>query len=1321
MRRKFLFILTAMFLLLPAAKGRAGMGDYCAAPPFVTQAVPPNILIVIDVSGSMQFPAYGPCDWEGYSYDHNHKNVAQCGISSVNYNPSREYYGYFKTDKYYRYSSHKFVENDNCNSMGPNCIPGNLLNWATMTRVDVMRKVLIGGKSVSQQQNAHTLRGEGGNWIFRDSNLHCEFEISGGSYPQLDHKITIRNYPSDESCTVGALHNADIKVDVPERERRGVIQNISDKDYDGNWDAGAPRFGLMVYAGDNRYGCMRAGIGGADMSSFINALQNEPPYAGTPTGEALVNALDYFEQDSFTYNCPGNSAYIGGPGSGKDPWEHWCQKSFILLISDGEWNGDVDPVRPAREGHLGIHEGRNYDLRSDLDGSQVVTTYTVYAFSDSQDGRNAMQQTAIYGGFKDLDSNHWPYPYTQYPPWDTWDNDPYGSRDVSLPNPQCDPNGTYNGSCKEWDKDGNGIPDNYYEAQEGAELQRKITQAIYDILKRASSGTAVSVLSTSTRGSATLNQAYFLPKKSSGSKELTWVGELRGFWVDPFGQIREDTDQSHTVTNSTAQLEYDKDNIMKFYFDDTDLKTKIYLFDSDSQGIVQNPCDLSKKINLSEAKTIWDIGYKLWNMDANNRHIFTGIDLNGDGKIDENDAFSTSYSSLTDYLRACDLEDAQNIINYVRGSDVDICTDSDNGSCSYSSCTKSHRDRTVTLNGNTKVWKLGDIVYSNPRILSHFPLGTYDIRYHDTSYREFIKEHIYDPTQADPVKRDDYLFVGANDGMLHCFYLGRIKEDPDPVNYPNVKAAVLDPSSNYDPGDEVWAYIPINTLPYLKYLAYPNYCHIYYVDQRPMLLDASINGNANAAKGEDSWRTILIGELRFGGSPNPPEDSPCIDSDGSLVSCSEDGAKKLGLSSIFALDITDPENPTLLWEFSDPDLGFTTSYPAVVRIGDSDKNGNWYVVLGSGPTDYDGDIPPSQGYIYVIDLRNGTLAKKLALPHPDTYVGDCVAVDPDNDYNVDAIYCGTVEKNGSTLSGEMLRILTNKASPENWTITSLVDADGPITASPAFTFDDQGNLWCYFGTGKYFGETDKSSESQQYIYGVKDPCWSYNNGSWSYASTCNAVTNIYDTTNVVVSAGQISDWKCMCEGGEVETCPNGNPAKGTDTDGNPTCNCGDMVVTKVTGVTVSGCGGSDGEDWQTCANRIANNYDGWKITLNVSSPAERVISKPSVIGQLAMFTTFTPNSDVCGFGGDSSLYSLYYKAGIPYKQPSILKEGAYLNGIIEKSVGIGQGVPAIGEGIVSKKVGKKLKSYIQLSTGQVVELTNQPVFMPEKVQFWIEK
>ena len=70
---------------------------------------------------------------------------------------------------------------------------------------------------------------------------------------------------------------------------------------------------------------------------------------------------------------------------------------------------------------------------------------------------------------------------------------------------------------------------------------------------------------------------------------------------------------------------------------------------------------------------------------------------------------------------------------------------------------------------------------------------------------------------------------------------------------------------------------------------------------------------------------------------------------------------RVGYSSYFALDITDQSNPTLLWEFSHPELGFATTGPAVVRIksrtegvfpltnstADANTNGRWFVVFGS--------------------------------------------------------------------------------------------------------------------------------------------------------------------------------------------------------------------------------------------------------------------------------------------------------------------------------------------------------------------------------------
>ena len=409
-------------------------------------------------------------------------------------------------------------------------------------------------------------------------------------------------------------------------------------------------------------------------------------------------------------------------------------------------------------------------------------------------------------------------------------------------------------------------------------------------------------------------------------------------------------------------------------------------------------------------------------------------------------------------------------------------------------------------------------------------------------------------------------------------------------------------------------------------------------------------------------------------------------------------------------------------------MGFTTSYPAIVRIGDPDAGGprqddrlegDWYVVLGSGPRDYEGDVPPSRGYIYVIDLKTGDLIRKISIGN-HTYMGDCLAVDPDHDYTVDAIYCGTVKKQGSNFTGNMLRILTKESSNvSTWQVTTLYNADAPITASPEFAFDEAGNLWCFFGTGKYFGETDKTDETQQYLYGIKDTCWKYNetDEEWRYDTTCTGspITNLFDATDVKVEA-TVSDYICMCEGGEVAKNPDGSCPSGSD-----------KVVTKVdlNSVSVSGCGAYS--DWDDCAEHIANDFDGWKIRLSISSPAERTISKPLIIGQLAEFVTFTPNCDICGFGGDSYLYSLYYKAGIPYKEPAILLDTAFTEtgedrGIIQSHVYIGKGVPPPGEGIIpGGGGGGRRNKFIQPSTGEVKNIKQQLRFMPNKVLFWIEE
>lgn len=105
-----------LFIVLPAAALGQTMADYTSYPIFLSQSVTPNILIILDNSISMNLQAYTG------AYDSNVR-----------------YYGYFDPDARYTYSSQRF-NRDSGGAWG-----GNFLNWMTMRRIDVARKVLVGG------------------------------------------------------------------------------------------------------------------------------------------------------------------------------------------------------------------------------------------------------------------------------------------------------------------------------------------------------------------------------------------------------------------------------------------------------------------------------------------------------------------------------------------------------------------------------------------------------------------------------------------------------------------------------------------------------------------------------------------------------------------------------------------------------------------------------------------------------------------------------------------------------------------------------------------------------------------------------------------------------------------------------------------------------------------------------------------------------------------------------------------------------------------------------------------------------------------------
>ncbi|MEF9438103.1 MAG: hypothetical protein L0922_04935, partial [Candidatus Mariimomonas ferrooxydans] len=464
--------------------------------------------------------------------------------------------------------------------------------------------------------------------------------------------------------------------------------------------------------------------------------------------------------------------------------------------------------------------------------------------------------------------------------------------------------------------------------------------------------------------------------------------------------------------------------------------------------------------------------------------------------------------------------------------------------------TENYRSRMVAvdLNGNLDptdagegpyVWKLGDVLNSTPRISSWIQLNTYDDRYNDATYTDYLNTSDYcsittstsctenadcpdfatgetcENSETD-YKGRGIVFAGANDGQLHSFKLGLLEFPANPLDCigGSIDCASL---SGSDLGKEIWSFIPKNVLPYLKYFKEPGYCHIYSVDLAPYLFDASISTTGPAVAGcsdatyedcfktgvadpGDRWRTILIGGMRQGGackniSTACTED---LNGDGSVDSedCVNTPVADLGYSSYFALDITDQNKPTLLWEFSDENLGFTSTGPAVVRIGDNpNKNGKWFVVFGSGPT---GPIDKVRQQflgrsdqnlkLFIFDLKKGPGANNADVTVKDTTIPNAFAgsmlnatQDTDLDYQDDVLYIPYVTKCAATTAyctvdtwtnGGFGRLLTKEdATPGNWVWSKVMENIGPLTSSVTrLQHKTKGLLWLYFGTGRYFYE-----------------------------------------------------------------------------------------------------------------------------------------------------------------------------------------------------------------------------------------------------------
>ncbi len=295
--------------------------------------------------------------------------------------------------------------------------------------------------------------------------------------------------------------------------------------------------------------------------------------------------------------------------------------------------------------------------------------------------------------------------------------------------------------------------------------------------------------------------------------------------------------------------------------------------------------------------------------------------------------------------------------------------------------------------------------------------------------------------------RQAVVYVGSNDGMLHAF--------------------------NADTLEELWAYVPSMVIPNMWKLADSNYAnkHSFFVNGDQTVADICISNCAAAGSG--NWRTILIGSLQSGGR------------------------------GYYALDITNPSTPNLLWEFDanassgDVNLGYSFGKPTITKRA---SDGKWVVLFTSGYN----NIPDNDnfyntsafkttnqyaggdgvGRLFVVDATTGTKLNTIS-----TNVGNTSA--PSGLAQTRSVVARATQDNTTTfvyagdLVGNLWRFNIADNTALNFATLTGPSGPQPITVSPSIGIVNDKRI-VLVGTGKYLEITDLTTNGIQSLYGITD-------------------------------------------------------------------------------------------------------------------------------------------------------------------------------------------------------------------------------------------
>ena len=274
-------------------------------------------------------------------------------------------------------------------------------------------------------------------------------------------------------------------------------------------------------------------------------------------------------------------------------------------------------------------------------------------------------------------------------------------------------------------------------------------------------------------------------------------------------------------------------------------------------------------------------------------------------------------------------------------------------------------------------------------------------------------------------------------------------------------------------GNEEFAYIPGAVQANLPLLADPAYSHRFYVDGQVTVADAKLG----------TWSTVAVGGF---------------------------GA---GARGVYALDITDPDDPELIWELSaddHPELGHVFSEPIVTRLG----SGEWVAIFGNG---YNSDN--DDAYLFVVTLNESPSVRKIELDVSATVnglSGPASFLDPVDRLYTARVYAGDIE-------GNMWRIDFNESGADSKPFGNapLINVGRPITASPSLAANPAGGLMVYFGSGKLIEPSDRIASTNpplEQFWAVRDQ-----ESPVSPSALGEAEITVSDGNRVVSSTGSVSN------------------------------------------------------------------------------------------------------------------------------------------------------------------------------------------------------